>query len=152
MRYVGINNRGKALRKHSLHVKTAASVLLKLFISSNEWCHTTDAPERMSGTPFSNVNNIHVHSMIPEDQKNMTTTVLHVPFLHSRISVIYRNVFHLFTRTSCSPFQLPCSDTFLILFCHQWNFIYCSLNLLRLMLLLHMFINWSNPINGSNII
>jgi len=23
--------------------------------------------------PFSNVNNIHVHSMIPEDQKNMTT-------------------------------------------------------------------------------
>jgi len=31
-------------RKHSLHEKTAASVLLKLFISSNEWCHTTDAP------------------------------------------------------------------------------------------------------------
>ena len=27
----------------------------------------------MSRTPFSNVNNIHVHSMIPEDQKNMTT-------------------------------------------------------------------------------
>ena len=36
--------KGKALRKHSLHEKTAASVLLKLFISSNEWCHTTDAP------------------------------------------------------------------------------------------------------------
>ena len=34
----------KALRKHSLHEKTASSVLLKLFISSNEWCHTTDAP------------------------------------------------------------------------------------------------------------
>jgi len=34
----------KALRKHSLHEKTAASVLLKLFISGNEWCHTTDAP------------------------------------------------------------------------------------------------------------
>ena len=34
----------KALRKHSLHEKTAASVLLKLFISSNERCHTTDAP------------------------------------------------------------------------------------------------------------
>ena len=34
--------KGKALRKHSLHEKTAASVLLKLFISSNEWCHTTD--------------------------------------------------------------------------------------------------------------
>ena len=34
----------KALRKHSLHEKTPASVLLKLFISGNEWCHTTDAP------------------------------------------------------------------------------------------------------------
>ena len=44
-----LNNKqmkGNALRKHSLHEKTAASVLLKLFIStsSNEWCHTTDAP------------------------------------------------------------------------------------------------------------
>jgi len=28
--------KGKALRKHSLHEKTAASVLLTLFISSNE--------------------------------------------------------------------------------------------------------------------
>jgi len=28
--------KGNALRKHSLHEKTAASVLLKLFISSNE--------------------------------------------------------------------------------------------------------------------
>jgi len=28
--------KGKALRKHSLHEKTAASVLLKLFIRSNE--------------------------------------------------------------------------------------------------------------------
>ena len=36
--------KGKALRKHSLHEKTAASVLLKLFISGNELCHTTDAP------------------------------------------------------------------------------------------------------------
>jgi len=27
-----------------LHEKTAASVLLKLFISGNEWCHNTDAP------------------------------------------------------------------------------------------------------------
>jgi len=36
--------KGKALRKHILHEKTAASVVLKLFISSNEWCHTTDAP------------------------------------------------------------------------------------------------------------
>jgi len=34
----------KALRIHSLHEKTAASVLLKPFISSNEWCHTTDPP------------------------------------------------------------------------------------------------------------
>jgi len=36
--------KGKAFRKHSLHEKTAASVLLKLFISGNELCHTTDAP------------------------------------------------------------------------------------------------------------
>jgi len=36
--------KGKALRKHILHGKTAASVLLKLLISSNERCHTTDAP------------------------------------------------------------------------------------------------------------
>ena len=28
--------KGNALRKHSLHEKTAASVLLKLFISGNE--------------------------------------------------------------------------------------------------------------------
>jgi len=34
--------KGKALRKHSLHEKTAASDLLKSFMSSNEWCHTTD--------------------------------------------------------------------------------------------------------------
>jgi len=31
-------------RKHNLHGKTAASILLKLFISGNERCHTTDAP------------------------------------------------------------------------------------------------------------
>ena len=35
--------KGKALRKHSLREKTA-SVLLKLFISGNDECHTTDAP------------------------------------------------------------------------------------------------------------
>jgi len=29
--------KGKTLKKHSLHDKIAASVLLKLFISSNEW-------------------------------------------------------------------------------------------------------------------
>ena len=34
----------KALRKQGLHEKIAASVLLKLFISGNERCHTTDAP------------------------------------------------------------------------------------------------------------
>jgi len=33
--------KAKALRKHSLHEKTAASVLLKLIISSND---ATDAP------------------------------------------------------------------------------------------------------------
>ena len=34
--------KGKALRKHSLHGKIAASVLLKLFISGNKRCHTID--------------------------------------------------------------------------------------------------------------
>ena len=34
----------EALRKQGLNEKTAASVLLKLFISGNERCHTTDAP------------------------------------------------------------------------------------------------------------
>ena len=58
----------KALRKDSLHEKKAASVLLKLFSSGNEGFHTTDAPWRMSGTLFPNVNNIHVQSMINEDQ------------------------------------------------------------------------------------
>ena len=33
-----------ALRKQCLNEKTAASVLLKLFISGNERCNTTDAP------------------------------------------------------------------------------------------------------------
>jgi len=57
--------KGKALRKHSVHGKTAASVLLKLYISGNERCHTTDAPSTWAELLFSNVNNIH--SMIPED-------------------------------------------------------------------------------------
>jgi len=63
--------KGKAPQKHNLHGKTASSVVLKLFNSGNERCHTTDAPLRMSGTPFLNVNNIQ--SIIPEDQKNITT-------------------------------------------------------------------------------
>jgi len=44
--------KGKSLRKHSLHEKTAASVLLKLFISGNEWCHTTDAPSEWAELHF----------------------------------------------------------------------------------------------------
>jgi len=37
--------KGKALRKHSLHEKTAASVLLKLFISSPILnCHSVQLP------------------------------------------------------------------------------------------------------------
>ena len=31
----------KALRKHRLHEKTAASVVLKPFINSNKWCSIT---------------------------------------------------------------------------------------------------------------
>jgi len=47
--------KGIALRKQRL-LKIAASVLLMMFISGNEICHTTDAPKRMSRTIFSNVN------------------------------------------------------------------------------------------------
>ena len=63
--------KGKAFSKQNMYGKIAASVLLKLFISGNKKCHTTDAPERMDGTLFSNMNNIQ--SMIPEGQKNKTT-------------------------------------------------------------------------------
>jgi len=61
----------KSPRKQSLYGKIAVSVLLKPFISGYERCHTTDAPWHMSGTPFLNVNNIQ--SMIPDDQKYITT-------------------------------------------------------------------------------
>jgi len=44
--------KGKALRTQSLDGKTAALVLLKLFISGNERCHSTDIPYRMGGTLF----------------------------------------------------------------------------------------------------
>ena len=37
--------KGKALRKHNLLLNTAASVLLKLFNSGNERCHTTDTED-----------------------------------------------------------------------------------------------------------
>jgi len=35
---------GKAIGKQGLHEKIATSVLLKLFISGNERCRTTNAP------------------------------------------------------------------------------------------------------------
>jgi len=49
----------------------SASDLLKLFINGYKKRHTTGAPKCMSETLFSNVNKIQ--SMIPEDQKNITT-------------------------------------------------------------------------------
>jgi len=57
--------KAKALRKQSLHGKIAAWVLLKLFISGNVRCNSTDAP-----SAFLWANNIQ--SMIPEDQKTIT--------------------------------------------------------------------------------
>jgi len=60
--------KGKVLRKHNLHEKKAASVLSKLFISCNEGCPL--AHERYY---FPNVNNINVQSMIPGDQRNITS-------------------------------------------------------------------------------
>jgi len=61
--------KGIALRKHSLHEKTAAWVLLKLVISNI----TNDATPLTPLAQLHFVVNIHVHSMIPEDQKHMTT-------------------------------------------------------------------------------
>jgi len=58
--------KGKALRKHSLHGRKAASVLLKLFISGTERCYITTS---LRAELFSNVNNIQ--SMILEDLKNI---------------------------------------------------------------------------------
>ena len=55
-------------------------ILLKLFISGNERGHTTDAPERMSGTFFTNVNK----SMIPEEQKNNYTMMYYEATFYSR--------------------------------------------------------------------
>jgi len=56
--------KGIALRKHSMYEKTAASVLLKLFISSNEWCNTTDKhdmnPISTPVYPFLPVRVLHV--------------------------------------------------------------------------------------------
>jgi len=62
--------KGKAFRKHCLHGKIAASVLLKLFTSGNKRCYTTDAPYRMSEPLLLNKNNRQF--MIPEDQNNIT--------------------------------------------------------------------------------
>ena len=65
--------------KHSLHGKIAASVLLKLFISGKSVAMKDATPL----TPpivlaelyiFLNVNNIQ--SLIPKDQKNITTQVI----------------------------------------------------------------------------
>jgi len=66
--------KGNALRKQSLYGKIAASVLLKMFISGNERCHSTDTPSACEELFLSHVNNIQ--SMIPEDLKNITTQVI----------------------------------------------------------------------------
>jgi len=44
--------KGKALRNNSMNETTAASVLLKLFISGNEWYHTFDAPSAWAELHF----------------------------------------------------------------------------------------------------
>jgi len=54
-----------------LHGEIEATVLLKLFIKSNDTCQTTDAIKFMCSTLFLNQNNIQ--SMIPVDQTNITT-------------------------------------------------------------------------------
>jgi len=61
----------KCLRSIACRGKTAAAVLLKLFIFNNKRSHTTDVLLCMSETLFSNVNIIQ--SIIPEEQNNITT-------------------------------------------------------------------------------
>jgi len=64
--------KAKALRKQGMHDKTEASVLLKLFISGNERCHTTDAPYRMSRTLFSSVNKHTINDPWGPEKYNYT--------------------------------------------------------------------------------
>jgi len=62
---------GKALRKHSMHTKKTASVLLKLFISGDKGCHTTDAPLapskqiRYNDTPTRGDNEVILYRQTP---------------------------------------------------------------------------------------
>jgi len=58
--------------KHSLHGEITVSIYLKLFISTNEICHTNDASVCISGTLISNVNNIQ--SIIPKEQTKYNYT------------------------------------------------------------------------------
>jgi len=44
--------KGKVLRKHIMHEKIAASVLLKLFMSGNERCHVTKATSALAQLYF----------------------------------------------------------------------------------------------------
>jgi len=84
--------KGKALRKHSLHGKTAVSVLLKLFINGNERCHTTDATQRMSGTLFLKCKQHTIYkssapSEAPTFDYNYEYLVLHI--LDKKYLIIY---------------------------------------------------------------
>ena len=74
-----IKLKGKATRKHSLHEKTTASF------------------------SFSNVNNIHVHSMIPEIQKNMTTQWCSTGRLFTAATQALN--------TNCESSSVPCCRT-----------------------------------------
>jgi len=49
----------------------------------------------MSETPFSKENNIHVHSMIPEDQKDMTTQLDHLLLLRYAFRVGVRHYLYV---------------------------------------------------------
>jgi len=84
---------GIALRKHSLHEKTTASVLLKPFISSNEWCHTTDALAHERNSIFK----CKQHTCTLHDpwgtEKYDYTTKVHVPghlwSVHAWVSMLF---------------------------------------------------------------
>ena len=70
--------KGKALRKHSLHEKTAVSILLKLFINRNEWDEEQDWFPRY--VPISVINEVNQSQ---KTNKHNTTTFIIIYLVHA---------------------------------------------------------------------
>jgi len=74
--------KGKALKKHSLHEKTAASVLLKLFISSNEikfhWNSTSCFREIAWKQIFDRLCQNNIPFLIPSTGDNNKNIIIYI--------------------------------------------------------------------------